>query len=198
MVDADSSAFDRAFRRVLSAFRVRLASSERDELTTIYFKVLAGYELAEVLAAGLHCIQTLKKFPVPADWIEALETARSARGTRPEITCRQMTTTEVEELTAAEGARYEGAVCTCVACAESGIARPIRFVPTLVNGTEDRAYHPRRQRVEIVGHWAHGAELVRWYAARDRFFDTFKRVKGTAVGRALALVVRDREPGEEG
>jgi hypothetical protein len=55
--------------------------------------------------------------------------------------------------------------------------------------------HPRRQRVEVVGHWAHGDELRRWYAARAACLASAKKYP-RLVRRVLALVAR--EPGEEG
>jgi hypothetical protein len=70
-------------------------------------------------------------------------------------------------------------------------------VPTLVDGGEERAFNPRRNQVEVAGHWAHGAELRRWWTARDAFFGLARRVQ-PALARRLALVLRDREPGEEG
>jgi len=51
--------------------------------------------------------------------------------------------------------------------------------------------------VEIVGHWAHGEELARWYAARDAFFALAKRAPRTLFD-AVAVIVGDREPGIEG
>jgi hypothetical protein len=75
--------------------------------------------------------------------------------------------------------------------------RELRFVPTLVedHSREERAFHPRRRRLEVTGHWAHGDELARWYVAREAFFARAPR-RGP-LARVLALV-GTREPGEEG
>ena len=70
----------------------------------------------------------------------------------------------------------------------------MRFVPTHATfDTYERAWDRRRKVVQIVGHWAHGAELARWYEARAAFYACApKRLR-----RTLALI-GEREPGEEG
>ena len=72
--------------------------------------------------------------------------------------------------------------------------RPLRFVPTRDGDTEARAFNSRRNVVEIVGHWAHGDELARYYAAQAAFYAL--RHHGPRVRALIALVARD--PGEEG
>ena len=88
----------------------------------------------------------------------------------------------------------------CSACCRAGIdERPIRFVPTLVSLVDDeyeRAYNARRQQVEIIGHWAHGEELARWYAAHDHFFAL--AAKTPRIARLLTMAGVEREPGQEG
>jgi hypothetical protein len=194
MTAPEYATFDRAFGRVLGAFRVKLTTNDRDELARTYFRILEPYDLGEVVEAGRRCIERSKKFPLVADWLLEL-------GGRPSAALsfdvRAMTTLEADELADAERAFYTGPVCTWACCA--GVDRPLRFVPTLAdNGLEDRALHPRRQRVEVVGHWAHGEELRRWYAAREACFAS-ARSSPRLVRRVLALVAR--EPGcddEEG
>ena len=88
-------------------------------------------------------------------------------------------------------------------CQAAGVSdRPLRFVPTLVGEEEERAFNPQRQRVEMVGHWAHGEELRRWYEAREACYALWRRAAVKyphLVGRGMAMVVtREREPGEEG
>jgi hypothetical protein len=70
----------------------------------------------------------------------------------------------------------------------------LRFVPDDVHGVLDRAIDTVRNRVVVTGHWAHGDELARWYAARDAFFASAPR--HTPIARALLVLVgREREPG---
>jgi len=196
LTEADYGTFERAFGRVCGAFRLRLTATERQDLTRTYFKVLEPYDLEQVLQIGRRCLERYKKFPTVSDWIAELDdTARTRRARTPEA--RHMTVSEVEERTSAERQRYSDAPCTCVACRAAGVEdHAIRYVPTLVGDEEERAWDPQRQRLEIVGHWAHGAELRRWYEARAAFF---ARAKRRPFGRAvLALVAVSREPGEEG
>ncbi len=82
---------------------------------------------------------------------------------------------------------------------------------------ERKVKHPVSLKVVTAGHWAHGDELVRWYAAKDRFWTlaragiqahSFPATTGytkplTTKQRIDAAFARkppieDREPGEEG
>jgi hypothetical protein len=60
----------------------------------------------------------------------------------------------------------------------------------------ERAFDHVRHRLVHVGHWAHGDELARWYAARAACFASVAR--SSPIARALAVLVPEREPGEEG
>jgi hypothetical protein len=81
---------------------------------------------------------------------------------------------------------------------------PLRFVPTLTPDglREERAFNPTRHVIETCGHWAHGDELARWYAAKTQFASLSDRptVNGLRMDRLVHLVskVTEREPGEEG
>jgi hypothetical protein len=191
MTAPEYATFDRAFGRVLGAFRVKVNTTERDELARTYFRILEPFELDDVIDAGRRCIERSKKFPLVADWL--LELGGRAVAVLP-FDVRAMSTAEADELAEAAAAFYTGPVCAFDCC--QGIGRPIRFVPTLSDaGPEERALHPYRQRVEVVGHWAHGDELRRWYAARAACLASAKKYP-RLVRRVLALVAR--EPGEEG
>jgi hypothetical protein len=191
MTAPEYATFDRAFGRVLGAFRVKVNTGERDELARTYFRILEPFDLDDVIDAGRRCIERSKKFPLVADWL--LELGGRVVPALP-FDVRAMSITEADELAEAARAFYTGPVCAFDCC--RGIGRPIRFVPTLADsGVEERAMHPHRQRVEVVGHWAHGDELVRWYDARAACFAS-ARTSPRLVRRVLALVAR--EPGEEG
>ena len=109
-----------------------------------------------------------------------------------------MTGLEQDDLARAERLRYEDTPCSCVLCFRAAVNdRPLRFVPTLTHdgGDELRAFHPQRRRVEVVGHWAHGEELARWYQARAA---CFSRAATSPTGRRVLALVGSREPGEDG
>lgn len=196
MIEPDYSTFARAFGRVCGAFRLKLKPVELEELTRTYFRVLEAFPLDEVLLAGKTCLATHRSFPRAADWLAALASTSSAASCPADR--RQMTVAELDEQANAERLRYFDHACLCSECCRAGVdERPIRFVPTLLGlmqDEEERAFNPRRNRLEVIGHWAHGDELLRWYAARDAFFTHAKRCRVPV--RALALV--SREPGQEG
>jgi len=191
MTDADFGTFDRAFRRVAVAFRLRIRTAELDELSRTYFKVLDAAPLDDVLAAGKSCLASCRTFPKVAEWLQWLPD-------RVPIAAdlRVMATPERLEYARAESLRYEDLPCACVLCVEAGVAdRPLRFVPDDVGGALDRAIDTERNRIVVTGHWAHGDELARWYLARAAFFACAPR--RSPLARALLALVA-REPGEEG
>ncbi|HWP69552.1 MAG TPA: hypothetical protein VNM36_00565 [Gemmatimonadaceae bacterium] len=197
MTDFDFVTFEKAFGVVLTAFRVRLPVPEREALTRTYFAVLAAHPIDDVMGAGKRCIEKLRVFPKAADWLAEL-TPRTMTATCP-ADRRTMRVDEADELARATALGYEDAPCACWQCQSAGIShRPIRYVPTEFGPDElEQAFNPRRGVVEIVGHWAHGEELARWYAARDAFFALAKRAPRTLFD-AVAVIVGDREPGIEG
>jgi hypothetical protein len=192
MTESDFGTFDRAFRRVCGAFRLRLKATELEDLTRTYFRILDAHPLDRVLLAGKACMTRGHKFPLAADWIDVLTTPDGVAP--PDV--RQMSTVELAEHDAAERARWEGEPCVCVACVRANVDhRPLRFVPTHATfDTDERAFNPYRKVVQIVGHWAHGEELVRWYTARDAFYACVPR----RLRRRLRQLVAVREPGMEG
>jgi hypothetical protein len=82
---------------------------------------------------------------------------------------RMITAEEAAAARRAARLRYQDAPCQCGACQAAGVTeRPRRFVPTLTrDGDEERVRDPQTLRLVVAGHWAHGAELARWYAARE-------------------------------
>lgn len=193
MVEPEFGTFDRAFRRVFGAFRLKLKAVELETLSRTYFKVLDGAPLADVLTAGKTCLLTCPKFPTIAQWSAALPVPAIAHVSAD---LRVMRTDEREAYTRAEALRWSDAPCGCWPCENAGMADyALRFVPDDVHGVLERAIDTVRNRVVVTGHWAHGDELARWYYARDAFFASAPR--RTPLGRAL-LVLVSREPGEEG
>jgi hypothetical protein len=199
MFDRDFVTFDRAFGRVCGAYRLKVKPTEAEELTKTYFKVLEPWSLEAVLAAGKLVMAKCKRFPSISEWVAELPTVTMAT---PPADLRVMSVDEMDVHERAAAMRYEDDPCGCPACFAAWIhERPIRFVPTLVSLFEDayeRAFNTRRNQAEIIGHWAHGDELARWYAARDHFFglaETMPRL-GRLVTFTRALL--EREPGMEG
>jgi hypothetical protein len=192
MTEPDFGTFERAFRRVCGAFRLKVKEGEIEELTRTYFRILDTAPLEDVLAAGKTCLATCRKFPKPAEWLAALPAAPVA--VRADL--RVMGTPERLEYARAEALRYEDAPCGCLLCQEADVThRPLRFVPDEILGVLDKALDTERNREVITGHWAHGEELARWYVARDHFFASAPR--HTPIARALLVLVA-REPGEDG
>jgi hypothetical protein len=192
MTEPEFGTFDRAFRRVCGAFRLKVKPGDLEELSRTYFRVLDYAPLEEVLTAGKTCLTTCRRFPKVAEWVDALPVPPVA------VTAdlRVLATAEREAYWRAEALRYQDDPCGCWACQDAGVtARPLRFVPDDVAGEVDRAIDTVRNRIVVPGHWAHGEELARWYVARDAFFASVPR--HTPIARAL-LVLVPREPGEEG
>jgi hypothetical protein len=190
MTEPEFGTFDRAFRRVCGAFRLRLTLLELEELSRTYFRVLADASLEDVLMAGKTCLRTQTRFPKPAEWAAALP----APPVVVAADLRVMATPEREAYTRAEVLRYQDEPCSCWDCQAAAVTdRPVRFVPDDVNGTFDRAIDTVRNRVVMTGHWAHGDELARWYVARDAFFACLTPIQR----QKFALVYSGREPGED-
>jgi hypothetical protein len=192
MTEPEYGTFDRAFRRVSGAFRLKVREGELETLSRTYFRVLDYAPLEDVLAAGKTCLASCRRFPKVAEWVAALPAP-------PIVTVaadlRVLPTPEREAYDRAEALRYQDDPCSCWACQDAGVTdRPVRFVPDEVNGVLDRAIDTVRNRIVITGHWAHGDELARWYVARDAFFASAPR--RTPIARALLALV-SREPGED-
>lgn len=201
MTEIDYVTFTEAFRRVISAFRLKLKAAEAEELTRTYFRLMLDFEIDAVLAAGKVCIGKYRSFPKAADWL--LELGPTTRRSCPED-LRHMGTAELDEFEQAARLRYLDNPCLCSDCCRAGVDdKPVRYVPTIAGDDHERAFNPRAGRVELPGHWAHGEELARWYRARAAFFASgaqapyFARLVGRVLEGELVGAV-DREPGMEG
>jgi hypothetical protein len=194
LTEDDYDVFDRTFRRIVTAFRLKLSPVDLTQLARVYFQVLESATLDQVLHAAKVCLEQHKRFPTAADWRAQIETPRAGPAVADH---RWMTPAEIDDLAYAAAVAYAAPPCGCDACTTAGVSdRPLRFVPTVEDGIESRAFNSSRNRVEVLGHWAHGAELARWYAARDRFFALAHGFKRPRVLHLVGAVERD--PGEEG
>lgn len=169
-----------------------------EDLVRTYFKILESASLEDVLAAAKVCATKCRTFPKPVDWLDALPEG-VLTDQPPDM--RVMGEAERRVHYDAERSHYEGPACDCLLCQAAGMtSRPLRFVPDFtLDDLPERAFDPERNRIVHVGHWAHGHELARWYAARSVFFASVTRKMQTDMARALlVLVPHEREPGEEG
>lgn len=194
MIDLDGVTFERAYRRLCGAFRVKQKEEEFKEQSRSYFIALQGFSLDIVLDAGKVLVQKHKRMPSAADWFEASATL-GGRSTQGPGNVRRMSVDELQALWYAERNRYIDDPCSCFLCQQAGVTdKQLRFVPTELNATEfETAYNPNRDAVTVVGHWAHGDELARWYATRSYFFGLTR----TRLPKLLRLLA-PREVGEEG
>jgi hypothetical protein len=198
MTEQDVPAFGEVLRGVAAVFHVW---RDLDAMSPAYFKALRRFPLRQVADAGDRCTTLLKRFPKPVEWAELV-----ARPTAAGLLT--LSPSEAAAHQEAEACHYELPPCRCADCQTAGIFKPVRYVPD--------ADDPRARlgdRVITRGHWAHGYELVRWYAARAAFW-TVARGLGhrstlldpPALGPAARLPARGferlsvgtREPGEEG
>jgi hypothetical protein len=196
----DTDRFDMAFSRLSAVLRPSMKGVEVKQLATAYFRALEDLPIEAVLAAAKVCLRTFEHFPKPVDWrqvVEAAQRTATAKALVPHVDHRQMTQREVDEHERAHGLRFEDANCCCADCEAAGVThRPLRFVPIeWADGTLEHAINPRTNKLEIVGEWAHGMKLRRWYEARDAFFALAKKHPHAAHVLAFAQA---REPGEEG
>ncbi len=194
MLESDTAAYETAFRRLSSGFSKTWKGQDFREACRMYFEALRAYELADVLAAEV-TLRTRPRWPKVADWIAAIP-----KPTPTSTAPRMMGRAEINEYLDARLRHYQGdAPCACLRCVSVGETRAPRFVPDdLPDDTVARAFCPALNAIVVSGHWAHGDELARWYAARDAFAAAIPRRRGLRVRRILALIGASREPGEEG
>jgi len=198
MTTDDRPAFNGAFKRLALTFRMKMRPAELENLSDTYFRLLESYSLHDVVAAGNALLHTHRRFPKPLDWSEAI--TRTQIGAPADV--RVMSVPEATEYVRAERLHYDDDPCDCLLCQALPNAIRRRFVPDFTDDDrEEKAFCPPKNRTVVVGHWAHGNELARWYAARDRFFGApGLSVVHANVLRRFGFVYQPpaREPGQEG
>lgn len=132
-----------------------------------YFDVLRAYPIEAVQSSYESLRRKMKKWPVPADWLEALPPFGST-GRLPMLTPQELALNAEAERLGYEAA----AVCGCPVCREAYCAQPPRYVPQLDrDGCVIERRHPDKiGRAVLLGRWIHGQELRRWYSARAEFY----------------------------
>jgi hypothetical protein len=185
MIDSDSGTFEGAFKRLSGALNRKWTTAQFHEVSRTYFDTLKHASLEDVLAAEV-TLRARQRWPKVSDWIAALPVHVA-----PFSDARVMGTSEIREYLRAMRLHCQDAPCNCPACLAANVTQqPLRFVPDVMDGGEARAFFQARNRLVVTGHWAHGLELARWYAAREVFM--------ASAPRRLARVFVTREPGQEG
>jgi hypothetical protein len=198
MVDIDLPNFMATFTRVWRALdRYKQPPAEVNEIAGAYFQAMKPFTLRQVEDGAELCIQRLKRFPRPVEWIELIPKRQAVSAT-----VEALTADDADDWLNAERLRWEGRPCTCRSCVEAGVTdKPIRFVPEF--DENDRDVKVRiGERVVTRGHWAHGDELRRWYVARDECMTKWRkwatsRTMPKANVRKFPTAVIEREPGED-
>lgn len=154
--------FGALFLKLRNVFNLRGDKADVREAMQVYFRVLRLFTLRQVEAASDVWITRGARFPKPSEWLDAIPRTPGA-GLLP------MHDDDAREYHRACDLYYEDEPCYCHLCKAAGVShRMLRYVPD--TDSDDRDVRMRiGDRVVVRGHWAHGEELHRWYAARDRF-----------------------------
>lgn len=169
MTDNDLVAFKDVFQSVIRVFPLRGEHEEIQDVMASYFKALRRFPIDLVRQGGDQCCAKLKRMPKPMEWIELIPKPR----VRAEL--MQLSQRDAADYLRAEQLRYdEEDPCKCDLCRAAGVDHRFpRFVPEFDrDDQEQRALIGEREIVR--GHWAHGEELKRWYAAKEGFWLKFR------------------------
>lgn len=168
MDSRDLGLFSEWFNTLAVTHRLIATEDLKGKMLAEYFAVLQPYPIEAVRSAYETLRRKMKKWPVPADWLEALPPGGT--GARLPL----LTAEEQAEIEDAERVGYERETyCHCPICErEQATHLKSRYVPRLdPRGQVIERRHPNRQgRSVILGRWIHGAELKRWISARAEFY----------------------------
>jgi hypothetical protein len=168
MTESDLQRFGDWFETLAVIHRLAGSEDARLRMKAEYFDVLRPYAVIAVESAYQTLRHRMKKWPVPADWLEALPPHGSA--TRlPLLTFEEQRENDEAERLGYEAEKY----CHCRECeaADATHIKP-RYVPRLDQHghTIDRQHSTRPNRAVSLGRWIHGTELKGYYAAMGAFF----------------------------
>lgn len=216
MTEQDLFPFMETFRGLGRVFHLKGDDHEIKQTAASYFKALRRYPLPLVQAGAEVCLQRNRHFPKPAEWIDAVPNPAAQQA----AALPAMSESEAHEWHRAEKFRYQDEPCRCTECRRAGVDhRPLRFVPEFTeHDTTRQVRDPFSNKTVVAGHWAHGEELDRWYAARQRFIevcnglglkfghlgvgalDDVKETGGRAAlrrkGQLTKIITRVTEPGD--
>jgi hypothetical protein len=169
LTDRDFQAFGNLVRRLGVVYRTR----DVDQMIASYFQALRANDLAALESGADAWMITGKFFPKPVEWRGAIPPASGPSAGQPPL----MTPTQMRDSARAIALHWEDAPCGCPSCVEAKVhEKPLRYVPLVdADGTERRATHPGTRASVVLGRWAHGWELFRWYDARATFYDEMVR-----------------------
>ncbi len=206
MNESDLFPFLDVFKTLTKVFPFRGDEAETTDIGRAYFKTLRKFPLEQVKLGADNCIATMEKFPKPTDWMKRIPRRMPGPDAAP------LNATEESEWRDAERRGFEGDCCRCTLCVESGAdTLKTHFVPTEPNEPAMMG-----ERHVLRGHWIHGPELVRWWAARTEFFTKFKRampgkvwpgykpmstqarIEAVFASKTHNAIHASRDPGEEG
>lgn len=186
LTDSDLFPFMETFRGLARVFHLKGDDHDIKSTAGSYFKALRRYPLPLVQAGAEMCLQRNRHFPKPAEWIEAVGHAQKP----VEVQIHALTLEQARDYRQAEARKWEGDPCGCSDCRTASVDhRPLRFVPD-----DAMVRDPIGNRDVRMGHWAHGYELQRWYAARQGFID-FCATRGLKFGHLVIGGLLDVETG---
>lgn len=162
MRDSDGVAFAAIFSKLRTLFPLRGGAVEIQQIADSYFRVLMRFPLRAVEAGAEAWIEKGEHFPKPAQWLQSIPRQKSAEYlTMPDDLA--------SEHRRAVELHYQDEPCRCHECKRAEVThRMRRYVPE-EDGDGQDARMMLDGKVVVRGHWAHGDELARWYAARDGY-----------------------------
>ena len=195
MTPQDLPAFSAAFQDLRLVFPLRAEKTDLEQMVRLYFRSLARFPIDRVNAGAEIWRGKGNRFPKIAEWIAAIPRgATAATVVYPELTPLEAR----EYRTAVEDMHYEDEPCPCVECKLAGVShRFLRYVPDVdTDGRDLRGMLDGK--IIVRGRWIHGAELARWYVARDHFTALMgsvksKRPSAEPLARALDRVTPEDE-----
>jgi hypothetical protein len=160
MTDQDLNGFQAVLRRLAAVFRVRTDTEDFRALGSSYFRALSGCSLGDLERGADVWIGSQQKFPKPQEWRMVIPHQSHDR---------VLSDTASREHSRAEALHWQSAdLCHCEQCVKAGVDhKPLRYVP---NEPQEPVRHGLTGRPTLAGHWAHGAELARWYAGKVQFY----------------------------
>lgn len=174
MTEFDVGKFEEWFDVLAVTHRLQAKPELLVKMRAEYFAVLQPYSFEAVESAYQSLRRKMKKWPVPADWLEALPLMSSV-DRLPVLTAEELAQNDE-----AERLGYERpTICACAACRAADVHLPSRYVPQLDrDGHEIARRHPTRAgKAILLGRWLHGHELKRWYAARAKFYELKTKIE---------------------
>lgn len=183
---SDFNQFSNWFDILAVTHRLSVNEDLKAKMKAEYFDVLRSYPMDAVETSYQNLRRKMKKWPVPADWLEALPPFGSIERLTP------LTADEKAQNDEAETLGYEREeICKCRLCVEADCVMPPRYVPRVNGEVIPRRDPVRMGRPVLLGRWLHGKELKSWYAARARYYEQ-KTVVWAALLKEKTLDSRQR------